>query len=286
MSLVQSGEALLGFKSDAIYEVVGQYPAGLCLDVGAADGRSTTSILKASPDARVVAFEPFPGNFPFFDKTHGADRRVMFVKKAVSNHSRPQRFYVSRTVQNGVGSWKGMDGYSSVGQLVEDTHPNAAAAIEVETCRLDDLVHERVRFLKIDVQGAEYDLLDGARTLFDRHGVDLVYIEFSGDKRILDFLAERQYAFFDTEYQIVLSRIEREAHHWKIARQGNVSTGAKVGFGWPTDCPRDLLGFSDFVETQRKKLGHVQTDLVCVAPAAMEEFENACVRARTAFSTQ
>ena len=135
-----------------------------------------------------------------------------------------------------------------------------------------------MRLLKVDVQGAEYDLLDGARTLFDQHGVDIAYIEFSGDERITEFFAERGYRMFDTEYQIVLGRIAKEEHHWKVLRQGAVSTGAKVGFGWPVDCPRDIKSYAAFIEQQRRSLGHVQTDLVCVAPSIAASFEAACYR--------
>ena len=272
MTEVQDGEALLGFKTDSIYEIVGRMAPGLMLDLGAASGATAAQMLQASPQSRVIGFEPFPGNLPFFKAKHENDPRVRLVPKAVSNHNDTQKFYVSRVVQDGKGSWKGMDGYSSVGQLVTDDHPHAQEAITVETCRLDDEVHEKVAFMKIDVQGAEYEVLDGARELFDRHGVDVMYIEFSGDQRILDFLAERGYSFYDTEYMIVLKRLPDDSPDWRVVKRGTVSTGVPVGYGWPTGAPRDLAGYSQFVDAQRRRLGHVQTDLVAVAPGALQSF--------------
>jgi len=53
------------------------------LDVGAAAGSTTRQMLQNSPQSRVIAFEPFPGNFPHFERTIGGDPRVTFVKAAV-----------------------------------------------------------------------------------------------------------------------------------------------------------------------------------------------------------
>jgi FkbM family methyltransferase len=69
-------------------------------------------------------------------------------------------------------------GWSS---LVENPTFQAASKIRVRAVTLDDFVREqgieRVRVLKLDLEGAETDALIGARGLLDRHAVDYVLVE-------------------------------------------------------------------------------------------------------------
>ncbi len=76
--------------------------------------------------------------------------------------------------------------------------------VEVQTTRLDDVVHERVDMLKLDVQGAELDVLRGAERLLEDILVVHAEVEFFPIYKaqplfddIFGFLAERGFELFD-----------------------------------------------------------------------------------------
>jgi FkbM family methyltransferase len=246
------------------YSWLSALPPGLMLDVGAAAGTASARMLEFSPKSRVVAFEPFPGNHPFIDKKLGADARVVIVKQAVSNNNDPASFFVESTITHGTGKWAGMEGYSSGGMIIAPSDPRAQKAITVPTCRLDDTVSEPVRFLKIDVQGGEGRVLDGARKLFDDHGVELVLAEFQGDKRVLRFLAKRGYAIFDSKY--LSSRSSFDPVDWHIVGKGKLSSGKTVHTATPKHAPESPGEYASWFKQERKRYGSFWTDLIAVAP--------------------
>jgi FkbM family methyltransferase len=263
---VQRGLGLFPGGSGDVYRLLERLLPGLMLDVGAAAGWMSKAMLTASPQSRVIAFEPFPGNHRFIDSNLGDELRARIIKKAVANHNRPTKFHVPSVITNGTGAWAGMDGYSSVGLLVSDSDPRAANAITVETCRLDDLVSEPIRFMKIDVQGGEFEVLDGARRLFDHHGVELILTEFTGDERILSFLAERGYTIFDMEYHssCPLGPLSPEA--WRILSAVSLSTGRTAVKATPLNAPQDPSDYCAWFKSEYRRYRSLWTDLVAVAP--------------------
>ena len=52
-------------------------------------------------------------------------------------------------------------------------------------------------FLKIDVEGQEYEVLKGAQTFFEENRVAGVYIDGYSDPQVLDFLQSYHFQFFD-----------------------------------------------------------------------------------------
>jgi FkbM family methyltransferase len=234
------------------------------LDVGAAAGWIAARMLEASPQSRVVAFEPFPGNHRFIDQKLGSDPRARIVKKAVSNNNTPAKFYVATTVENGTGDWAGMEGYSSAGLIVSAKDQRAENAITVPMCRLDDEINEPVRFLKMDVQGGEFRVLDGAQRLFDHHGVELVLTEFMGDRRIIDFLAQRGYAILDTGYHSTRGPFDPEK--WRTIGSEQLSTGQEMPIVKPFSAPESPDAYTAWFAAERQRYISLWTDLIAIAP--------------------
>lgn len=95
-------------------------------------------------------------------------------------------------------------------------------SMEVETTRLDDVVHERIDMLKLDVQGAELDILRGAERLLEDVLVIHAEVEFFpiyNDQPLFDdvfrFLVARGFELFDLprlvrySYDGMSDRLER-----------------------------------------------------------------------------
>jgi FkbM family methyltransferase len=119
------------------------------VDVGANLGLYTWAFLSRIPDGQVIAVEPDPASLQLFRNT--ADRWGRSVEVhpvALSKEKSIRNLSIDRT-----------GGHRS--SLVANNH---GEDLLVHTCRLDDIVGERrVDLVKIDVEGAEMDVLTGGQ---------------------------------------------------------------------------------------------------------------------------
>ena len=143
------------------------------IDVGANVGYMT-SVMAASagPTGRVLAFEPNPGLFRLLAQTTngwGAGCDVQVRPAAVSNREGTAQLVIPRDAHN--------DGLARLGTAEGD-----AEVCDVECVTLDSLLSDaRVGVLKIDVEGHEAEVLQGARELLRRRQVRDVIFEEHGE---------------------------------------------------------------------------------------------------------
>ncbi len=276
---VYCGRFLFDELEHAIYKFVAELEPGLILDVGAAAGYYSAFIVQLSPKSKVLAFEPFPGNWPHFEKRVGDNPSIVLRKEAVAGETGSVKFYVASTVQGSEAGWSTMQGYSSIGRIVAKNHPKVGEAIEVPAVRLDDVVHEHVRFCKMDVQGGELAVLRGADRLIKEHGVDVFYIEFGGEIEILKLLSERGYVLFDSEYLLVIRKQKPLPEKWNITGPVKLSTGDEAYYAWPKDIPRSIENYCAWIKEQTGLLGGVFSDVVAVHHSFLPEFLSSAGRA-------
>jgi FkbM family methyltransferase len=241
---------------------------GNCVDGGAGSGSTAKQMLRhLSADSVCYAFEPFPGNHRFFD---GIDPRVILVPKAMDAEQRQFKFRVSSVVQKD-SEWgkKGMVGYSSVGYLT-NTVLDGDISIDVECVRTDHVIpaDKRIGFVKLDLQGGELNALKGmSRFLAD---VPLMWIEYTGQRGLMDYIIDQDFLVFDTEYFFMGSPSEEARQLFKVARENyTLSTGKTAWFGFKRKPWND---YHQEFATYRKELGMVQTDLVCVNRRHLDDF--------------
>lgn len=276
--IVNSGRFLFGQLKHPVYKILGHLPSGLQIDVGAAACMYSRLMLTESPGSRVVAFEPFPGNWQFAEKAIARHPAIKLRKEAVSDTNGVVKFHVASTVPKGAEGWEHLPGYSSVGHIVTE-QGHQENTIEVQCVRLDSLITERVRLCKIDVQGGELAVLLGADILIQNYGVDIFLIEFSGELEILEYLSDRDYVFFDTEYLLFLTRRDAAPRSWQVMRTANLSTGDKAVYAWPLEAPRSLKHYCNWFRRQGRNVGGLQTDLVAVHRRALPDFVAAAASA-------
>jgi FkbM family methyltransferase len=278
-------------QRDCIYDILAHLEPGLCLDIGAAAGHETRRIaLAGGPGTSVVAFEPFPGNHKFFlEATRSLGDRVRLVTNAVSDRVGTADFTVPSIVHAGTTGWERFEGYSSVGYLSRRRglmhralrgmlsmlrgRPSGRR-LSVDTTTIDtEFPAGPIAFVKIDVQGAEPQVLRGAaRALADRR-IDLLYIEWSGDPAVVQALEEPGYAIYDSLY---------------VVGPKNADVGAfeRIGFIHVADIhlstgrtafelllPAGALAPEHAIaEVKKRNLGWIQTDLIAVSPLMRERF--------------
>jgi FkbM family methyltransferase len=147
--------------------------APLVFDIGANIGFYSLQLVKRTA-ARVYAFEPEPDNFRRLQRNiclNKFETRITPFNIAVSNESGNITFYKSLKGHSG---WGSLAKYDDI----------AASEIKVKAISLDDFCARHrigeIGLLKIDVEGYEFEVLDGARHLLARQAAKYILIEFNG----------------------------------------------------------------------------------------------------------
>jgi len=286
---IQCGREL-GFLDDFPVDLLAQLEPGLMLDVGAAIGFKTRAMLNANPSSRVVAFEPFPGNLESLESLAAQDSRVVMRPVAIAERTGTVKLFVAAVIKR-----PGLAlplGSSNVGRLRPRPWNRSEQVHAVPVARLDDEIREPVRFLKIDIQSSEFRALTGAARLFEDHGVDYLYVEFSGDWRVLRLLERRGYVIFDGAYFAWPERFaprnwfrRGDARHLpdgEIVRDFRLASGARGRILWPRVPFRSFALYCAWFIAMRLFVSGLQTDLFCVHRSKLAAFAQAAAKARMA----
>jgi FkbM family methyltransferase len=156
---------------DEIYRFEIGSPSPLIIDCGANIGLSVIYFKHLYPDARIVAFEPDGEIFRILEqnlKTFQLKNISLYSKAVWSSETE-----LSFQPDGGVG-----------GKLVENTN----AGIRVKTVRLKDFLNQKVDFLKIDIEGAEYEVLKDCKDYLGN--VNYLFVEHHGIKDAEETLNE------------------------------------------------------------------------------------------------
>lgn len=127
-------------------------PGWRVVDVGANHGYFTLLLASlVGPEGRVFAIEPNPRLFALLERTvrlNGFDDRVTLLQFAAASHDAAVDLRVPRE-------------FSGDGSVVL-RRAGELASCPVQQRRLDGLIDGPIDFLKIDAEGADYDVLEGA----------------------------------------------------------------------------------------------------------------------------
>lgn len=147
--LATVGEVLV----DDLYEVPGVDDARVIVDLGSHIGTSIVFFRQRHPAAEIHGFEPDPDSFARLQANVGALEGVTIDSRAVAAGPGEALF---NSVPNSLAS-----------SLI--THDGGGHAVAVRTVGLDGIVEELrldcIDLLKLDVEGAEYDVLANATRL-------------------------------------------------------------------------------------------------------------------------
>jgi FkbM family methyltransferase len=147
-------------------------PGSVFVDVGANIGMHTMAAARAMrSEGRIFAFEPFGPVCGLLEKTvwmNGCAQTVEVHRSAVSNRKGRRDLFLGAT-----------SGHHSLFPL-EPAGTPAHGQVSVETVTLDGTLPPdlKVDLLKIDAEGAELDVIEGARDLIDRHFDIALIVEF------------------------------------------------------------------------------------------------------------
>lgn len=160
---------------DEVYKFLPSRSDALIIDCGANIGLSVLYFKQICPNAKIIAFEADPFVFEFMKKNiREFDlANVELLNKAVWIDESKLEFDAEGTVGGRLG-------------LGESEIKNK---IEVKTIRLRNYLNEKIDFLKLDIEGAEYKVLkDCADKLHNVENLFLEYHVLSTEEQHLDEL--------------------------------------------------------------------------------------------------
>ena len=147
------------------------------LDVGANVGQTALALAGIFPEADIYSFEPFPESFALLKGAVAHLPRVKPIPAALGEDRATKEFFVNAHSQTNSLLRNSQEASTWLG---EDMLP-AKEAITVPVCPLDDFLTERqikhVDILKLDAQGYELRILNGARETLRRKAFALVLSE-------------------------------------------------------------------------------------------------------------
>ena len=160
-----------------------------CVDIGAYRGDILRIFSEHCPHGQLFAFEPVPDNFQFlrcrYPKAHMFDI-------AVENRTDAAEFFVAtgRPTRSG---------------LSRRTYPDPKETVQnisVQIESLDNLIPENIviDFIKIDVEGFELPVLNGAARLIRRHRPALLFEHGSINGQPINSVTSELYDLVSSEY--------------------------------------------------------------------------------------
>ncbi len=136
-----------------------QCPPKIIVDVGANIGLSAIYFARRFPEATIIALEPDPANFKMLEKNAERYPKIIPIHAALWNSDGSIEVYDS-----GRGSW---------GMRVKE-HAPGPDTVRVPSITLNTLLDKHgistVDLLKVDIEGAECEVLQDAHAWIDRIG--------------------------------------------------------------------------------------------------------------------
>lgn len=150
-------------------------PGNLVFDVGGNHGEWSTWALKTEPTIQIVAFEPVPSVFES-------------LRYALQNFSNVQLFNCALSNESGLTNlhyYPQADGLSGFyfREVLRGDQPDPEVII-VQQDTLDDFCNRhaisQIDFIKIDTEGAEWKILNGAKKLLENQQIRAIQFEYGG----------------------------------------------------------------------------------------------------------
>lgn len=172
---------------DNIYEFNTTALKPIIIDCGANMGLSLLYFSRRFPNGKIIAFEPDETVLPFLEKNIKSQglKNVELHKKAVWNEETEVSFYTDY----GLGGRIGM-GYKNQQPKV------------IKTMRLRKLLNKSIDMLKIDIEGAEYTVLQDCENLL--YNVKHIFVEY--------------HSFYDEEQHLedILNILKRQGFRYHL----------------------------------------------------------------------
>ena len=153
----------------------------IILDLGANDGCSIIKFkkiieYKKIKDYRIYSFEPHPFFNKYLSKLEENDKNVVFIQKLIGINNNVQRLYLSQESDGGSSIY-----YDKMTNYIDKRFYILCETIDIVEF-FDTLpVHDEL-WLKMDIEGAEYEIIPYLKENNCLNSIDKLFIEWHYDK--------------------------------------------------------------------------------------------------------
>jgi FkbM family methyltransferase len=158
------------------------------IDVGCHKGEVLDWIIQIAPNGQHFGFEPIPDLFVRLANKYRSAPNCHMVEVALSDH-------IGRTSFNYVTT---NPAYSGIKRRKYDRKDEKDVQIEVQLNTLDNIIDAStpIRLIKIDVEGAEWQVLNGAKSLIARDKPFVIFEHGLGASDVYGTLPEDIFNYF------------------------------------------------------------------------------------------
>jgi FkbM family methyltransferase len=156
-------------------------PVKIVFDVGANIGQTTARMLSIFPHATIYGFEPFPDSFEKYKEKFWQNQKVIPINQALSNKVGIETFFINKHhYTNSLLPALPRQDRLFHGNDDQLTNLNK---IKIATISIDSFMKKNkinhIDLLKMDVQGGESLVLEGASSTLKKHKISSIYLEVS-----------------------------------------------------------------------------------------------------------
>lgn len=147
-------------------------------DVGANHGETAMEYLQNFPKSTVYAFEPLPNLYDYLDSRFRNNQQVKPQKIALSDSNGEAVFHVNGSQDtSSLLASKSLDSLpQSYAEVLKTTSQITVKTQTIDNfCQANKISH--IDILKLDVQGAELKVLEGAKEMLQTGNIKLIYTE-------------------------------------------------------------------------------------------------------------
>jgi FkbM family methyltransferase len=161
------------------------------VDIGGFKGNWTNEIISSLPKSKVSIFEPNIENFDYLKQIFSNNQNIEIINKGVGDSCREQKYF----------NLKSSDGVREMSGFVKREIYNNYEfdEIDIEIVNLDSLLLSTmdIDFMKIDVEGYEYNVISGMKEMLKKSKVKFIQFEYGGTYLDANFKLNDIISLFD-----------------------------------------------------------------------------------------